>query len=102
LPQDIIEKYDLNQDGKLDENERAELHKDIQDGKVLPPRIGRGPRHDRERPSPQAILQRFDADQDGRLDLTELTAFLNSMPPPMAPPHVLNAPEPPDAPAQQQ
>ena len=56
------------------------------------------PRHDLERPSPTAILQRFDGDRDGKLDETELTAFLQSVRPPPAPPHSPDAPEPPDAP----
>src|SRR5215471_16060153 len=43
LPKDILDKYDVNKDGKLDETERAALRKDIEDGKIqLPPRR-RGP-----------------------------------------------------------
>src|SRR5713101_3928336 len=39
LPKEILDKYDVNKDGKLDETERAALRKDIEDGKVpLPPR----------------------------------------------------------------
>jgi hypothetical protein len=36
-PKEILDKYDLNKDGKLDESERATLRKDIEDGKFQPP-----------------------------------------------------------------
>ncbi|MEY2428075.1 MAG: hypothetical protein QOJ40_960 [Verrucomicrobiota bacterium] len=42
-PKEILDKYDLNKDGKLDESERAALHKDIEDGKIQPPPHPRGP-----------------------------------------------------------
>lgn len=80
-PKEVLDKYDTNQDGKLDENERAALHKDIQEGKVQPP-FGRGQRSPGFGPPPtaQGILEKFDADKDGKLDATELNAFLKSMP----------------------
>jgi hypothetical protein len=34
LPKEILDQYDLNKDGKLDETERAALRKDIEAGKV--------------------------------------------------------------------
>jgi Ca2+-binding EF-hand superfamily protein len=85
LPKEILDKYDLNKDGKLDENERAALRKDIEDGKIQPPFPGHGPRGPAGGPGPghpptaKEILARFDADQDGKLDETELTAFLNDL-----------------------
>jgi len=42
-PPEIVAKYDANQDGKLDETERAALHADIEAGKVPRPEGGRGP-----------------------------------------------------------
>ncbi len=42
-PAEIVAKYDTNQDGKLDETERAALHADIEAGKVTLPEGGRGP-----------------------------------------------------------
>lgn len=84
LPKDILDKYDANKDGVLDESERAALHKDIQDGKIAPPHFGagRGGPMGQMGPPPtaQQILERFDANKDGVLDEAELTAFLNSMP----------------------
>jgi len=43
LPQEILDKYDVNKDGKLDETERAALRKDIEDGKIAPPPGHHGP-----------------------------------------------------------
>jgi hypothetical protein len=40
-PPEIVAKYDANQDGKLDETERAALHADIEAGKVARPEGGR-------------------------------------------------------------
>ncbi len=86
IPQDILNKYDVNKDGRLDETERAALHQDVQSGKLPRPQLGSGPGHERQRPSAEAILQRFDIDHDGKLDETELTSFLNSAPrPPRGP-----------------
>jgi Ca2+-binding EF-hand superfamily protein len=42
-PKEILDKYDLNKDGKLDDSERAALHKDIEDGTFQPPPPPRGP-----------------------------------------------------------
>jgi len=106
LPKEILEKYDVNQDGKLDETERAALEQDIRDGKIQPPPTGRGPRGGNRPPRPSAsqIIQHFDIDHDGKLDESELTSFLNSTPPPPGPrppqgPDGAQAPEPPQAPA---
>jgi hypothetical protein len=43
-PKEILEKYDLNKDGKLDDKEREALHKDVEEGKAPPPPFARGPR----------------------------------------------------------
>jgi hypothetical protein len=40
-PKEILDQYDVNKDGKLDDAERAALHADVQAGKVERP--GRGP-----------------------------------------------------------
>lgn len=84
LPKEILDKYDLNKDGKLDETERAALQQDIQDGKVQLPAPGpgqHGPGSPALRPPPTAkeIIDKFDADKDGKLDETELAAFLKDM-----------------------
>ncbi len=84
LPKDILDKYDLNHDGKLDESERAALQKDIREGKVQLPFRGPGPGGPggpgfRPLPTAADVLARFDADKDGKLDEAELTAFLNEM-----------------------
>ena len=42
-PKEILDKYDLNKDGKLDESEHAALRKDIEDGKIQPPPHPRHP-----------------------------------------------------------
>ena len=42
-PKEILEKYDLNKDGKLDESEHAAVRKDIEDGKLQPPPHPRSP-----------------------------------------------------------
>jgi Ca2+-binding EF-hand superfamily protein len=98
LPKDILEKYDTNHVGYLDENERAALRKDIADGKIQLPQFGPGQRGPgqhgpgpggmRPFPTAQQVLERFDADKDGKLDEAELTAFLNEiqshLPPPPA------------------
>jgi Ca2+-binding EF-hand superfamily protein len=82
LPKEIFDKYDVNKDGKLDEAERAALHKDIQDGKLQLPPPGRAPRGGGPGmgpPTAKEILARFDLDKDGKLDEAELTAFLQDM-----------------------
>ena len=33
-PKELIDKYDVNKDGRLDEQEHAALRKDIEDGKI--------------------------------------------------------------------
>jgi Ca2+-binding EF-hand superfamily protein len=92
LPKEILDKYDVNKDGKLDEAERAALHKDIQDGKIQLP--GGGPQGQGgpglgHPPTAKEIMAKFDVDKDGKLDETELTAFLQDMrqhrPPPGGP-----------------
>jgi hypothetical protein len=109
LPKEILDKYDVNKDGKLDETERAALHKDIEAGLVqLPPGAGQhGPRGAggpgmRPPPTAKDILDKFDVDKDGKLDEAELTAFLKDMrqhrpPPPGGP----GGPPPGDAPPPQ-
>ncbi len=98
FPKEILDKYDLNHDGQLDESERAALHQDILDGKIAPPRFGAGPRGPRgpgfaQRPTAQQVLERFDTNKDGMLDAAELTAFLNAAPPRLQ--HVPGLPPPP-------
>lgn len=83
LPQEVIDQYDGNKDGQLDETERAALRADIESGKLPPPALGRGPRGPMgQAMSAKQILAAFDADKDGKLDEAELKAFLDSRPGP--------------------
>ncbi|MBI2929812.1 MAG: hypothetical protein HYY24_29485 [Verrucomicrobia bacterium] len=66
--QQILDTYDVNKDGQLDESERATLHADIAAGKVQPP-AGRG-RRGPGGPGPELVKQ-YDANGDGVLDETE-------------------------------
>jgi Ca2+-binding EF-hand superfamily protein len=104
FPKEIVDKYDINHDGQLDETERAALHQDIQDGKLPPPRFGarlRGPGGpwSAERPTAEQVLDKFDTDKDGKLDAAELAAFLNAAPPRLE--HVPGLPPPAAPPAQE-
>ena len=90
LSKEILDKYDVNHDGKLDESERAALQKDIQDGKVQLPPPGPGMRGPGgPPPTAKEIIAKYDTDQDGKLNETELAAFLKDMhahrPPPPGP-----------------
>jgi hypothetical protein len=78
-PAELVAKYDVNQDGKLDETERAALHADIEAGKITRPEghgpgngPGNGPR--RQGPPPE-VVAKYDANQDGQLDETERAAL---------------------------
>ncbi len=72
LPKELLEKYDTDQDGKLNETEREALHADIQAGKVQPPPAGRnGPKG----PPPPELLQKYDVDKDGQLSPDERQAL---------------------------
>jgi hypothetical protein len=52
-PKEIVDQYDANKDGRLDDTERAALHADIEAGKIQMPHRGRGPgRPHGERPPP--------------------------------------------------
>lgn len=74
---EVMAKYDTNNDGQLDEAERAVLHQDIEDGKVQPPPgrgFGRGQGMGTRTP-PADILEKYDANKDGQLDETERAAL---------------------------
>ncbi len=75
LLKDILNKYDANHDGQLDQTEMAALQKDIDEGKVQPPgrRFGRGP--GAPPPLPQDILDKYDTNHDGSLDENERAAL---------------------------
>lgn len=78
-PPELLQQYDTDKDGHLNESERAALQADIESGKVVPPRQGDA---QHARPSAQQLLDRFDADKNGTLDATELEAMLNEGPGP--------------------
>ncbi len=75
----ILQKYDANHDGQLDQSEMAALQKDIADGKVQPPGPppGRGPRGPGGPPAhfPKEILAKYDLNKDGQLDESERSAL---------------------------
>jgi hypothetical protein len=71
LPPDLIARYDANNDGTLDDAERAALRADVAAGKVeIPPR---GPRL-RRQPPPEIVAQ-YDTNKDGKLDEAERAAL---------------------------
>lgn len=72
---DLLNKYDVNHDGQLDQTEMAALQKDIDEGKVQPPgrHFGRGP--GAPPPLPQDILDKYDTNHDGSLDENERAAL---------------------------
>src|SRR5215469_15361791 len=70
----LLDKYDTNHDGVLDQTELANLRSDIQAGKILPPRRGGGgfgapPEGTdagmRQPPSANDLIKQFDSDNDG-------------------------------------
>jgi hypothetical protein len=70
-PPEIMKIYDIDQNGTLDEDERAILHEDIASGKIEPPmRIRHHRRH-----LPPEILAQYDTNKDGKLDDAEHTAL---------------------------
>lgn len=87
-PKEILDKYDQNKDGKLDEEERAAMRKDIEEGKLEPPPFMARPGGPQGAggvggeggaafgPPPKAVLEKYDLDKDGKLDERELAAFL--------------------------
>ena len=77
LPLVVLEKYDLNNDGKLDEQERSELHKQIETAAVEPRPQFRGRKGPAHHPGPPPeILDQYDLDKDGRLDETVVASLL--------------------------
>ncbi len=83
LPAEIMAKYDVNKDGKLDETERAALKADVDAGKVTLPKHGPGgpgggpggPGGPGGRPVPPEVLAKYDVNKDGKLDATERAAM---------------------------
>lgn len=74
LPPEILAKYDVNKDGKLDETERAALKADVDAGKVSLPKHGPGGPGGpggKGRPVPPEVLAKYDANKDGKIDATE-------------------------------
>ena len=63
------QKYDKDGDGKLSEEERATLRKDMEKR-----RAKEGDKHS-ERPTREQIMQRFDVDGDGELSEKERIAM---------------------------
>lgn len=93
LPAELVQKYDANGDGQLDETERATLDADVQAGKVTPPvrpghdgpgapgdegGRGRGGRRGPGGP-PKEWIAKFDANGDGQLDQAEREALRNAV-----------------------
>lgn len=71
VPPEILQTYDVDKDGTLNESERAALKQDVQDGKVTPPRgRGNGPKG-----PPKELVEKYDTDGDGVLSATEREAL---------------------------
>ncbi len=98
LPKDVLEKYDTDQDGELNQAERQALHADIASGKIQPPAGGkRGPKG----PPPAELMEKYDTDQDGQLSGEERQALdkdvqSGKVPRPPRPPRAPIAPEAPE------
>jgi len=92
----LLEKFDTNGDGKLNETERAEARKELHAKRPLKkgklgghPPMGRrgikgsqGPAHPKTRLTPEMhekLLQRFDSDKDGTLSTSEKEAAKAAM-----------------------
>lgn len=69
----LLEKYDANENGQLDEEERAAIRADIESGKLPRPEFkGRG--HGPVPPNAEAraeMLEKYDANDNGQLDEAE-------------------------------
>ena len=78
----LLDKYDANHDGVLDQAELATLRSDIQAGKILPRHggpdgaPGGNDAGMHQPPSAKDLIKQFDTDNDGKLDEAELTAML--------------------------
>ena len=90
---ELLNKYDANHDGTLDQTEMAALKQDIQDGKIQP--RGGPPR------LPKEILEKYDLNHDGVLDESERAALRQDveagkvqLPPPGGRPRLAAGPGP--------
>lgn len=77
VPPELLEKYDANKDGQLDEVERAVLMRDLKDGKLQMPtrRLNRTNAVD----VPPELLEKYDTNKDGKLDENERAALRRDM-----------------------
>jgi Ca2+-binding EF-hand superfamily protein len=72
----LLDKYDANKDGILDQTELATLKQDIESGKIAPPPGGpRGPGGAGMHRLPKEILDQYDVNKDGVLDANERAAL---------------------------
>lgn len=76
--EEIMKRFDVNGDGKLDENEKAAAHQAMKEARMArgaagaAPGKGKGPL---QNPEVRArLLKQFDANHDGKLDETERAA----------------------------
>ncbi|MGY8767847.1 MAG: EF-hand domain-containing protein [Pirellulales bacterium] len=67
---EILEKFDANKDGKLDEKEKAALMKEVRS------RQGEGKG---QRPSREEMIKKFDKNKDGELNKEEMAAARKAM-----------------------
>ena len=63
---DLLRRYDLNHDGKLDDNELATAHETM-----LKDNLSGGGNDERRKKIKAALLEKFDANGDGQLDEQE-------------------------------
>ena len=74
IRQALLDTYDLDKDGRLDAEERAQVKADIDSGKIQAPgRTPRGGAPGAHVPPPE-ILEKYDVNKDGKLDATEREA----------------------------
>ena len=69
----IMEKFDTNKDGKLDETEKAALKKAMEERRANGE--GKGKKGDKRK----KIMEKFDTNKDGKLDEAEKAALKKAM-----------------------
>lgn len=69
--QRLIQKFDVNKDGKLDAQEKAEMDKFIAEHRKNGPRRGAEGSRRGHGPSREDLIKKFDKNQDGKLDDAE-------------------------------
>lgn len=69
----LLDQYDANKDGQLDQTELAQLRKDVEAGKLPGPAGLRGQRGPGQ--LPKDLIEKYDLNKDGKLDESERAAL---------------------------